>query len=533
MGAEPGTIWEVLNRQKDIQYSSRVASHIARQRQIHHMRHIINDLAKLLPDDVRKAPAVRELAAYGCPTVMHVVRLLAPQLDNENHTKDVDFSPSSIRMRWEAGYDKTMRALDQAPWENDFDPLEGVILHEPTTDLLAGRGVRGLTMSQMSPVMDMPHMHAHGGALHVLRRTLIIGLTAFLTVVDLFATQAILPSLAQHYRVTPAAMGFAVNASTMGMAVAEHCRRLVQPAHRPAVGNSAQPLRARHSDRACSRWRRISQPSRSCVSSQGLCMASAFTLTLAYLGEECSAMDAGGAFAGYITGNVASNLIGRLVSAGVADHLGLAANFYFFSALNLAGAALVYFTIRATMPMAPMADGAFGGLDAASSQCAAARGIRHRLLHPVRVHRHVHLRELRAGSRAALAWPHGAGFCLFRILAVGRHHAVRRAAPCSASARGPRSGHRSALAGFGLPLLLVPELPAVIFGLMLDRRRHVLRSGRRDRLRRPRGDRRSRLGQRHLSRLLFLRRACRQRRPWTAVRPLSVGQPASPVSACL
>ena len=54
----------------------------------------------------------------------------------------------------------------------------------------------------------------------MLRRTIIIGLIAFLTVVDLFATQAILPSLAQAYRVTPAAMSFAVNASTMGMAVA-------------------------------------------------------------------------------------------------------------------------------------------------------------------------------------------------------------------------------------------------------------------------------------------------------------------------
>ena len=59
MGEEPGTIWEVLNRQKDIQYSSRVASHIARQRQLHHMRHIINDLAKMLPDDVRKSPEAR------------------------------------------------------------------------------------------------------------------------------------------------------------------------------------------------------------------------------------------------------------------------------------------------------------------------------------------------------------------------------------------------------------------------------------------------------------------------------------------
>src|SRR4029077_18624763 len=86
---------------------------------------------------------------------------------------------------------------------------------------------------------------------------------------------------------------------------------------------------------------------------QGLCMASAFTLTLAYLGEHYSAQDSASAFAAYITGNVASNLIGRLVSAGVADHFGLAANFYFFSALNLGGAVLVYFTIRTSMPILP------------------------------------------------------------------------------------------------------------------------------------------------------------------------------------
>src|SRR5690348_7014936 len=46
-------------------------------------------------------------------------------------------------------------------------------------------------------------------------------------------------------------------------------------------------------------------------------------------------------------------LVGRLISAGVADHFGLAANFYFFSFLNLAGALLVYFTIRTTMPIFP------------------------------------------------------------------------------------------------------------------------------------------------------------------------------------
>ncbi|MGB6967841.1 MAG: MFS transporter, partial [Methyloceanibacter sp.] len=90
---------------------------------------------------------------------------------------------------------------------------------------------------------------------------------------------------------------------------------------------------------------------------QGLCMASAFTLTLAYLGEHYSAADSASAFAAYITGNVASNLIGRLISAGVADQFGLAANFYFFAVLNLLGALLVYFTVQKTAPMQKHVEG--------------------------------------------------------------------------------------------------------------------------------------------------------------------------------
>jgi NTE family protein len=134
-GPEPGTIWEVLHRQKDIQYSSRIAGHITRLKQAHKLRHVIAELARKLPDDVRNSAAMRELASYGCVTRMHVVRLLAPRLDNENHTKDVDFSPSGIRMRCDAGYAATMRALEQAAWLGEFDPLEGVILHDPKPDL--------------------------------------------------------------------------------------------------------------------------------------------------------------------------------------------------------------------------------------------------------------------------------------------------------------------------------------------------------------------------------------------------------------
>ena len=68
--------------------------------------------------------------------------------------------------------------------------------------------------------VNMSAMQGHGYSPGVVSRSIVIGLLAFLTVVDLFATQAILPSLTRHYDVTPAAMGFAVNARTMGMAIA-------------------------------------------------------------------------------------------------------------------------------------------------------------------------------------------------------------------------------------------------------------------------------------------------------------------------
>jgi len=205
-------------------------------------------------------------------------------------------------------------------------------------------------MMQAVPTLDSSSTQMQAHAPSVLLRTVVIGLTAFLTVVDLFATQAILPSLTRAYRVTPAAMGFAVNASTMGMAAAglivsvfsQRIDRRFGILVSLALLSIPTALLAIAPDLTTFTVLRVAQ---------GLCMASAFTLTLAYLGEECSATDAAGAFAAYITGNVASNLIGRLISAALADHLGLAWNFYFFAALNLAGAVLVYFTVARAAPM--------------------------------------------------------------------------------------------------------------------------------------------------------------------------------------
>jgi NTE family protein len=141
IGPEPVSIADVLHRHKDIQYSSRVSTHISRQQQqLHRLRHVVSELAKFVPAEKRNDPVAADLAEYGCLTRMHVVQLLAPRLDNENYTKDADFSATSIRRRWDAGYADATRALQRAVWNDPSDPLEGVILHEPSaSDLMPAK----------------------------------------------------------------------------------------------------------------------------------------------------------------------------------------------------------------------------------------------------------------------------------------------------------------------------------------------------------------------------------------------------------
>jgi len=126
---EPASIWEVMARTKDIQFASRADSHIARQKQIHRLRHVIRELHRQIPAAQRRDPKVEELASWGCGTTMHVAHLLAPRLDGEDHTKDIDFTTGGIRVRREAGYADTVRMVEKAPWLEASDPIEGVIEH--------------------------------------------------------------------------------------------------------------------------------------------------------------------------------------------------------------------------------------------------------------------------------------------------------------------------------------------------------------------------------------------------------------------
>lgn len=187
-----------------------------------------------------------------------------------------------------------------------------------------------------------------------LQQSLLIAVIGFLTLVDLFATQAILPSLAKVYDVAPAKIGLAANASTLGMAISGLLIGVVSGSleRKRAIALSLFFLSFPTASLAFAPNLTIFAILRV---TQGLFMAAAFTLTLAHLAERCEVRTAN-ALAAYVTGVVASNLIGRLTAAYVASVIGAEQSFLFFALLNLAGAALVTMTLdrNAPEPIAPM-----------------------------------------------------------------------------------------------------------------------------------------------------------------------------------
>jgi MFS transporter, YNFM family, putative membrane transport protein len=181
-------------------------------------------------------------------------------------------------------------------------------------------------------------------------RSLLIGVIGFLTLVDLFATQAILPSLAKEYGVMPSEIGVAANSTTLGMAVAglivgafsaniERKRAITLSLMVLSVPTALLAFAPNLTVFALLRV------------TQGLFMAAAFTLTLTHLAERCEHRTAT-ALAAYVTGVVASNLIGRLTAAFVAGLVGATSSFLFFAALNIAGSVLVAFALTRNDPEA-------------------------------------------------------------------------------------------------------------------------------------------------------------------------------------
>ncbi|MBP6010899.1 MAG: MFS transporter [Alphaproteobacteria bacterium] len=296
-------------------------------------------------------------------------------------------------------------------------------------------------------------------------RLIVIGVISFLTLVDLFAAQAILPSLTKAYGVTPAQMGFAVNASTLGMAAAG-----IVMAFLASKINRRQGIWISLALLAIPTTLLGMMPDLATFTAlrivQGVFMASAFTLTMAYLAEQYSASDVASALAAYVTGNVACNLFGRLMSASLASTFGLEVNFYVFALLNLTGAAVVFVALKRMAPMSAMSHSVFSAWieHFRNPPLRAAFGLGFLILF-VFLGTFTYVNFVLARPPIAVS-PMTLGFVYFVFLpAIFTTPLAGRAAVRFGSR--PTFIASFVVAALGLPLLLMPELNYVLGGLAL------------------------------------------------------------------
>jgi len=124
-GHQPTDLEEVREREMDIRYSSRTRAITDMYRRMHDVRHNINSLWDQLPENLRRTPAAQFLYDFGCVTTMDVVELIYRPTEAQGHSKDYEFSRTTMRTRWAQGLFDAQATLLASPWLAPMPPEVG------------------------------------------------------------------------------------------------------------------------------------------------------------------------------------------------------------------------------------------------------------------------------------------------------------------------------------------------------------------------------------------------------------------------
>ena len=129
-GPEPTTLDQVQTRQKDVMFASRSQQHIDQYLQLHALRKALHIMQQKLPASKQTDSDEQHLAALGCDSTLHIVRLPYAGRDWHMASKDINFSRGSIAWRWEQGYLDASRAIGSRGWLDEVPADVGIVVHE-------------------------------------------------------------------------------------------------------------------------------------------------------------------------------------------------------------------------------------------------------------------------------------------------------------------------------------------------------------------------------------------------------------------
>ena len=111
-GEHPTNIFEVMERQKDIQYSSRTRSGTNVIKEKQKLRKLLSDTLERVPDSVKSQdPWFAELEREAYSRKVNFIQLIYQDKPSEGHFKDYQFSFETMQMHWQAGLEDILETL--------------------------------------------------------------------------------------------------------------------------------------------------------------------------------------------------------------------------------------------------------------------------------------------------------------------------------------------------------------------------------------------------------------------------------------
>jgi len=129
-GVLPRSIQDVMARHKDIMYSSRTRHNTDVYRKTHNLKVQLYRALARIPDEQLSYDERKLKAALRNQPEIAILHLIYQQKAYEGDSKDHEFSGTSMREHWTAGYEDTSRTLKRRDWIKM--PVEGMglVVHD-------------------------------------------------------------------------------------------------------------------------------------------------------------------------------------------------------------------------------------------------------------------------------------------------------------------------------------------------------------------------------------------------------------------
>ena len=126
-GELPTNLDQVLERAKDIQYSSKTRLNTKQVQEMERLRLAVGRLLRKLPATMHNDPDYKLLQP--CATYKRnitIAHLINRRLAGSTNSKDVEFSRTTVRELWQAGLDDVRRTVSHRAWLEAREIVDGV-----------------------------------------------------------------------------------------------------------------------------------------------------------------------------------------------------------------------------------------------------------------------------------------------------------------------------------------------------------------------------------------------------------------------